>query len=1020
MKAWKKKLFSRYKWLVWIFKGIKISLLSILSILSVLLLVVANVVLPSISKMGNNMLGYAQEIDNSKANTEGLDLQYYTSDYDEESIGEATQKLSDQIASEGVVLLKNKEESLPLKKGQEVSFFGVSSNGIIKGSGLMAIGSILGGGKSELKAGFDEAGLPVNTTLWDYYAQVGEEYGLGEGSINFGDAEDFSINEVPLAELQSVDNLLQSAEGTHPIFVLKRVAGEGRDMPRSMYNHTDIAEDQVKTYLEPNSEELEVLQYLNENFDDITLLVQSNAALDLDWVDGYSNIKSIVYAPTIDKTLGKIFTGEINPSGRTVDTFVSDALASPAAQNFGSHLYYDEYGNPTVYNYISYLEGIYVGYKYYETRYEDTVLGQGNTGGFSYLDEVVYPFGFGLSYTNFTWDNYRVTQTGDRFTIKLDVTNTGDITGKEVVQVYSQAPYTQYDKEHGIEKASVNLVGYTKTDELEPGQKTTVTITVNKEDFKVYDAKGQQTYILEAGDYYLTAARHSHEAVNNILAIKGHKQTDSREDMVYQFVQAGDDFTTYAKDTYSGAEIHNLFDDAKGDYTYLSRQDWTGTFPETDGVISDEISTWGNSINGEDENGNPASYTIKKTASAELIEQLQSTDSGNPVDPSSIKTEIVYGEDNGLSLVEMRGLDFDDPRWEELLDQLTAEDYYTLLTQSGYGTEPLKSVGKPFTIDADTASRLIYGGTGASYPNMMTLAQTYNEPLAEEYGEMIGNEALIGGANGWYAPSMNIHRTPFSGRNGEYYSEDPFLSGTIAAAEVRGAARKGMYTFIKHFAINDQENHRGDRTGQYGLATWSNEQAIRELYLKPFEMALKSGNVTMNYLEKQEDGNYEMVSKEMRAGTAVMSAFNRIGATWTGGSYSLIHGILRDEWDFDGFVITDNANTGVFMDTYQMIEAGADAKLMNADDPTDFVFEKDNQALYYYARQAAHRVLYTVANSNSMNGAMPGSVFKQGIQKSSMVRIGLNLFSIGYLSFILWKIIKFVKRFKKKEDKNAA
>lgn len=421
----------------------------------------------------------------------------------------------------------------------------------------------------------------------------------------------------------------------------------------------------------------------------------------------------------------------------------------------------------------------------------------------------------------------------------------------------------------------------------------------------------------------------------------------------------------------------------------------------------------GNEINGTDKKGNPASYTWMKEANKDLLSALESTDSGTPVDPDSIDTKIVYGKDNGLSLIDMRGLDFDDEKWEDLLDQLTEEDYYTMLVKSGYGTEAIESVGKPFNVDADTASRLVYGGAGGSYPNMIHLAQTWNQDLATRLGEMIGNEAILGGADGWYAPSMNIHRTPFSGRNGEYYSEDPFLSGTVAMLEVRGAASKGMYTFIKHFALNDQENHRGDRPGQYSLATWANEQSIREIYLKPFEMVMKAGNVDLNYLEKQSDGSYKNATKEIPASMAVMSAFNRIGATWTGGSYNLITGILRDEWAFDGFVITDNANTGVFMDTYQMIEAGADAKLMNADDPTDFVFEEDNKAMYHYARQAAHRILYTIANSKAMNGAMPGSIYQSKMQPIVKLRIALTVIPLLILSLVIWYIVRKIIKFRK-------
>lgn len=330
--------------------------------------------------------------------------------------------------------------------------------------------------------------------------------------------------------------------------------------------------------------------------------------------------------------------------------------------------------------------------------------------------------------------------------------------------------------------------------------------------------------------------------------------------------------------------------------TYLTRQDWTGTFPVHDSQVSSEISTWGNEINGSD----GVSYLYTKPASAELLAQLDAFDSGNPVDQETITDTPTYGKDNGLTLIEMRGLDYDDPKWDDLLDQLTAEEYYEFISRSGYGTEVMESVNKPFCIDADTAAGLIYGGTGAMFANPMTVAQTWNPEIADEYGVMIGNEALIGGCNGWYAPSMNIHRTPFSGRNGEYYSEDSFLSGAVASREIYGAASKGMYTFVKHFAFNDQEDHRGDRPGQYSVATWLNEQSARELYLVPFEMCMKVGDVELNYVQPDGNGGYENASRTIRGAQAVMTAFNRVGATWTGGSYDLLTGILRNEWAFDG------------------------------------------------------------------------------------------------------------------------
>lgn len=985
----------------------------LLAIIILAVMVLANTVLATNARMVDNLVGYNKRVDNKNVNAEGLDLDYYKADYTEEEIAEAEEAMHQQILAEGTVLLKNDAGSLPYQLDTTFSFV---SSGINGSQGLLA--SLLGSG-TPLKDVFETEGFAVNTTLWDFYTEGGgKDYLLGPGSVSFGSSEDFSINECPLSVLEAEEGLLDSLEGTVPVFVLSRVAGEGRDMPRSMYMHTDVAEDKTKSYIEPNSDELEILDYLNSHFDDVVILVQSNAALELGWIEDYDNINTVVFAPNAGDALAGIFSGSVNPSGRTVDTFAADALASPAAQNFGSYAYHTEDGKVSKYNYISYKEGIYVGYKYYETHYEDVVLDQGNAGDFDYAAEVCYPFGYGLSYTTFEWSDFATTWQDGVCTVTVTVKNTGDVAGKDVVQIYAQSPYTDYDKANNIEKAAAELVAFGKTEELEPGKSETLSITFNEEQLKSYDASQAKTYILEAGDYYITAGTDAHSAVNNILAAKGHTEEEGmtaagNADLVALYNPDIDDVdaTTYATDSYSGADITNLFDDAKGDVTYLSRQDWQGSWPSHDGEASDVLSTWGNEINGTDADGNPAPFQYYKTATDDEIAKLDAYESNNPTDPETLTDEPVYGADNGRELIEMRGLTFDDPQWDELLDQLTPDDYFNLIAQSGYGTIALDSVGKPFCVDADTASGLVYGGTRKMFPVVMMLAQTFNQELALDYGTMIGNEALLGGANGWYAPSMNIHRTPFSGRNGEYYSEDGYLSGAIAEASVNGAASKGMYTFIKHYAINDQENHRGDRDGQFGLVTWANEQSIREIYLLPFEMSLKADDIELNYLEKQADGSFKNVTKPFKSGQAVMSAFNRIGYTWTGGSYELITGILRNEWDFNGFIITDNANTGLFIDAYQMIEAGADGKLTNLEESARFTFEEDNKAHYHYGKAAAHRILYTVANSNAMNGAMPGSLFVEGLQLTQKIRIGVNVIGTLLLALMVWLT---VRRFRKK------
>ena len=941
---------------------------SVLIILFAVIIAVVNTILPNYARMMDSMIGGINtQIDNSDVDTTGLDLTYNEADYTTDSIKEAEAALHQQIADEGTVLLSN-EGILPMAQDTEFSFFSVNS------ATVSASDSMLGG--RNLTQIFEDAGAKINTTLMDFYSEQSKEYGLSSGSISFGDAEDFAIHEVPLSVLQENTEVMDSVKNTVPVYFLKRVAGEGRDMPRSMYNHAESEEDKAKSYLEPDSTELEIISYLNDNFD--------NAALELGWVKDYENVKAVLSCTAIE-SIPYILTGQVNPSGRTVDTFAADASKSPAAQNFGDYQYVDENGELTKYNYVTYEEGIYVGYKYYETRYEDAVLNQGNAGDYDYTEEVVYPFGYGLSYTTFDWSNMQTTWSGDECTVTVDVENTGDMAGKDVVEIYAQSPYTEYDKANGVEKASVQLVAYGKTSELAPGEKETVTCTFSKEQLKAYDENGAETYIFDAGDYYITAAANAHAAINNILAAKSEKPAQKAEFVsVYTPDNTDTDVTTYATDSYSGVTITNQLQDCKADVTYLTRSDWEGTFPTHDGEAGTQISTWGNEINGED----GVSYTYVKTASDDLIAELDSFSSGTDVAPETLAdTQIVYGADNGLTLINMRGLDFDDSLWDDLLDELTADEIYNTIGVSGYGIEYIDSVEKPFNIDADTAAGLLYGGTGAMFPNAMTLAQTWNLDLASEYGTMIGNEGLLGGADGWYAPSMNIHRTPYSGRNGEYYSEDAFLSGAVASREVYGAASKGMYTYIKHFALNDQETNRCAF-----LLTYSNEQAIREIYLKPFELCIKNFDGTQ---------------------IAVMSSFNWIGTVPACSNEDTLTTILRNEWGFRGMVITDYDGSYGYMITDHCVRTGNDLMLGFSSQASNQLTNTESATLNNALRTSCKNIMYTIANS----GYYTNTTDDSGM--SNMTKLFVTIDVVTVLLVVLCMALVIV-RYRKKHAKAAA
>ncbi len=1004
---------------------IRTVLCSMLSVVMVVAMVAANTLIPPNENMVNAMLGDTGAVQIKQPDTynDSLDLQYNKPEFTAEELVVQEQALNEEIVGEGVVLLKNDGNAMPYAADTNFSFFGRSSTKIMGNNyyDIMVQMGYPADPGTTLKSTFLAEGFGVNETLWDFYdSGNGSSYGLGVGSIDYGDAEDFSINECPIDVLQSESGLLESCEGTVPVFVWTRKVGEGRDMPRSMYNHTSIAEDQTKSYLEPDSVELAILSYLNENYDDVVLLVNSSAAMELGWVEQFESIHSILYVPSVGNyglnSVAGIFSGRINPSGHTVDTFAADAFSAPAAANYGDFQYYSEDGTPTKYNYISYKEGIYVGYKYYETRYEDVVLGQGNAGEYDYAAEVVYPFGYGLSYTTFDWSNYKVHWDGDVCNVTVVVKNTGDRAGKDVVQIYAQSPYTEYDIANKVEKASVQLVGFGKTSLLEPGQSETVTITFDRELLAAYDYTNAKTYILDAGDYYIAAGTDAHTALNNILAVKGKTVADGmtsegNADLVDVYTVDTLDATTYANDSTTGTAVTNQFDFVNGELDYLSRSDWQGTWPTTDGELSDQISTWGNEINGED--GKP--YTYKKTISGGDLAALDSTDSLNPTDPSTITDTPAYGAGNEIELISLRGKAYDDPDWQQLLDNLNPEDYQTIITASGYGSAELASVGKPSALDQDGSTGLVGGGgSRTAYAGTLVLAGTWNQPLATRYGEMIGNNALLGSCAGWYAPAMNIHRLPFSGRNNEYYSEDGLLTGVIAAATSRGAASKGMYTFIKHFALNDQENHRGDRTGQFGLATWANEQAIRELYLLPFKLCIENDPVTLNYVEEDGNGGYVNASREYPAVGAVMTSFNRLGYTWAGGCYNLITGVLRNEWGFNGFVLTDNANTGLFMDAYQMIEAGGDAELTTSE-YVRWTYDKDDAASYHYGREAMHHVLYTVVNSKTMSGLMPGSEVVASKTLAEKLVIGINIVAIVVIALMVLIVVLGWRKYKKRK-----
>ena len=975
----------------------------------------------------------------SSSAVDGVDAAYYTRDItDSEALQAAEQEFTRKAGAEGFVLLYNNTENgkgLPVAAGSKLSLFSASSVDLLAGGTGSGVSTI----SSDMRTALLEQGFEVNESLWKFYTDNHSTYTRGGGAIMYGGSEDWSINEAPISAIP--DAAKQEAEGTTPVFFISRTGGEGRDLGRYMGDWTDIEEDKDKHYLEPDSVELGVIQYLNDNFDNVILVVNTNNTFELGWVKDYPNISAVLWAPGAGgdtcRSIADVLSGSVNPSGHLVDTFAYDLFSSPAMQNMGDMMMVNN--GSDVEAAVFYDEGIYVGYKYYETRYFDKTLDQGNAGDYDYATTVQYPFGYGLSYTTFQWSDFTMSEmdaNGD-IQVNVTVTNTGSVTGRDVVQLYLNSPYTEYDKTNHIEKASSSLVGFEKTGELAPGQSETVTITVNKKDFISYDDVQAKTYILEAGDYLLTAASNAHAANNNFLAYAGVESDGLFGTPDASFVgcwtydytdNGGVDTVTYATSA-AGAEITNQFDHASYDELtprdqYLSRQDWAGSFPTTHGTQDSQRKSAFSEKNG---------YTWEVEVSDEIKAAIQAKGAEASLNPmteeEAAALDGTYGNRGDLELIDFRGRDFDEVEaeggWDALIDQMDATELESIVRNGGYQTLASSNVGKPRAIDYDGPSGLNEGGIthepySITYPCATNLAASWDRNNSYLHGYYVGEDALaadgnwgthtyIGLITGWYAPAMNIHRTPFAGRNFEYYSEDGFMSGELALQAASACAEKGVYAYIKHFALNDQEDHRSH------VATFSNEQAIREIYLKPFQTCIEERPTTEIMVQQYDEAtdSFTQTTADIPAVMAVMSAFNRVGCTWSGGDYNLLTGVLRNEWGFDGTVITDYDGGGV-MDTEQCIRAGGDLKLtgFEVDPPLDFT----NPASRYFARQALKHILYTTVNSNAMNGIVHGTaVGELPFANYYFILIGEGIIATG---LIAWGVVAIVRRWKK-EKKGA-
>ena len=848
----------------------------------------------------------------------------FTSKYTDEQLSAKEISLATQVVEDGTVLLENKSNALPLSSGNNVTLFGICSNSWV---GTASYGSASNSGtKVSLKEALEGVGLHVNDTVWNYYKNSGVTY---VGTT-------YDLKEMAWGKVKEATSSSFSANNDAAILVFGRVGGEGEDMPTGTSGYGGSANE---TESELSSTELALIKGAKEaGFKKIIVVFNTAFALEVNWQD--LGVDAALVCPGTGnygiKGLANVLTGT-NPSGHLVDSYVYDNFSSPASQNM-SNTFYTKDGSTIGDGYVHYAEGIYVGYKYYETRYEDSVIGADNLGDFDYEKTVAYPFGYGLSYTTFAYENYSMQSSDASITVTVDVKNTGTVAGKDAVGVYYQSPYTAYDKANGIEKASVNLVGFAKTKLIEPGKSETVKVEFKTDEMKSYDASKTKGYLLEAGDYYITAASDAHEAVNNILLAKGYSSVKGNgdKDLASKYtVSANKEIKT---DDKTGNAITNNFDFAKGDGNYLSRSNWKAMDSFDRSTLLGGLCYSTATITSSD-------GTLKGThpISNELYEKLRQTGWDITGRPESAKdnAEASFEQQSDLLMADCASWKYDDSRWSELVSKCKFSELHAMFNRAGYCTAAIESINKPSTKDVDGPNGLasyIAGWTGFAFPSETSFGQTWDIDLTNEFGALVAEDALRLGVSGWYAPGANIHRTPFGARNAEYYSEDPVLSGYMASSTVSGAQANGLICYIKHFALNEHETNRSN------YSSWASEQAIREVYLKPFEMAVKLSDCL-----------------------GIMTSMNRIGAIHTENSYALDTAVLRNEWGFQGAIVTDYTSTA---DAEACLSAGVDLILS-----TTAVRLKNTKLNYVRneMKESAKHVLYAVSRSNAMNIFLDGN-----------------------------------------------
>ena len=828
-----------------------------------------------------------------------------------------------ETAEEGVTLLKNENNTLPMNF-DKVNVFGYASASLVVGGA--GSGSTSGAIYCEsLKESFEAQGIEVNEDLWNYYQSVADGIDSGEWDVFAAGGTDFNFYDAACTDVSQYVDDAKSYSNT-AIVVLSRVGGEGTDLPLDVEEEGCYGGDAGKHYLELQSCEEELLALVEDNFENVIVLINSSHAMELGFLEDERIDAALQIAgpgATGMQGVAEVLKGDVNPSGHLVDTYAYDLKSAPSFYNMGDCSYSD-FELEMSDRYIYFEENIYTGYRWYETASaEGVVITVGDTTwDYSDYDSIVqYPFGYGLSYTSFDWsmDDYTVDGQGGNVTCTVTVTNTGDVAGKDVVQLYYSAPYIA----GGVEKSAVNLGAFAKTDLIEPGESQTVELTMVFDDMASFDYSGEGCYIMDEGIYTFSLRTDAH----TLKAEDSQFTYDLNRKIVYN------DETDGARSTDLVAAVtQEEFEDAgslETNVSYLSRADFAGTFPI------------------EERRLNPTSIP------SEVKDRLEANGPGSDIlneDDDSVAEPIV-GVDNGLTISDLKGADYDDERWELLVQELTMDELIQMTGNSGWSTPAAASIGKADTVDIDGPQGLNgFNFTDTemnTYASEVLMGMSWNTELANKMGSIYAKEALGWGISGLYAPAMNTHRSPFGARNFEYFSEDPTLAGLMAAAEVTGIQNEGVYVYAKHYLLNTQDSNRD------GCANWCNEQALREVYARSFELAIKVGKCT-----------------------GLMTELSRIGTSWSSATYALCTTMPREEWGFEGKIITDGVGPGgsYYMLPDYALRAGTDMMLTMASGDCGFTSAtlESNYGITCM-QKAAKNILYVYANSAAINNAVSGT-----------------------------------------------